>query len=134
MNNTFMNKVKGFIVGGLVLGFLSWGRNLIIRYPKQLSLGAFSHEGPTQQQMEHASFKIDFYGQGNEGERIRTRVMGPDPGYIGTASMVCDAAVTLLEDKETLPKEGGVMTTAFAFRSTKIYERLNERGIKFSVV
>lgn len=135
--NTFMNKLKmyatGFVLG--VLTNFSWGRSLIINYPKMMSFGSFSHQGPSKEQYQNAIFQIDFTGTGVLPEKtIKTTIVGPDPGYIGTASMVVASAVTLLKDREFLPQQGGVMTTAFAFRATNIWERLQKRGIKFSVV
>ena len=135
LKNTFMNKVKTYLFGaimGILTGF-SWGRKMIINYPYVMSIGGFSHEGPSKEQVENAVFEIDFTGKSMDGEVIYTKVMGPDPGYIGTAAMVSTAAVTILEDLEKLPAGGGVMTTAYAFRDSGIYERLAKRGVKYSV-
>lgn len=136
MTNSIFTKLKGAIFGFVLTFLTKWAfwRNQIIKYPKFYSLGAFSHEGPSLEQVENTKFHLDFYGKGVNGAMIKTRVSGPDPGYIGTAAMVSCAAATILEDEKMMPGEGGVMTTAFGFRDTKLYERLEKRGLVFETL
>lgn len=84
---------------GIVFGLLtkySFGRKLLLKYPKIFSLGFISHEGPTEEKMKNTKFSITFYGQGWPKEetlaeptdqhttmpskKIVTRVTGTNPG------------------------------------------------------
>ncbi|KAF8356305.1 hypothetical protein PRIPAC_97928 [Pristionchus pacificus] len=47
---------------------------------------------------------------------------------------VASAALTILEDANTLPRNGGVYTTASAFRDTHIFEYLKSFGITFEMI
>ncbi|EDO47318.1 predicted protein [Nematostella vectensis] len=122
-----------------------WGRKLLEKYPKVFSLGLFSHEGPTKEQMEQASFSLLMYGSGygkktadldplppKPDSEIVVKVNGPEAGYVATPVCIVQAAMTVLEDK--LPNRGGVLTTAAAFHGTSLINRLNANGVKYSVV
>ncbi|MEE6475468.1 hypothetical protein FKM82_010757 [Ascaphus truei] len=110
--------IKLMFAGLLFLLFtkFSCGRNLLIKYPRLFSFGYFTQEGPTQKQMDGASFTMTFLGEGySQGQdpqqgkpnvRICTQVSGP----------------------------GGVYTPGAAFSKTKLIERLNKSGIHFSVI
>uniref|UniRef100_A0A1I7YN01 Sacchrp_dh_C domain-containing protein n=1 Tax=Steinernema glaseri TaxID=37863 RepID=A0A1I7YN01_9BILA len=97
--------------------------------------------------MEQASFTYWFFGTGWEDKlpydqehpakptvKKAARCDGPDAGYIATSFCVLSAALTVLQDRDSLPPKGGVFTTAAAFAKTRIYERLANFGIKFSMV
>uniref|UniRef100_A0A7N4PAI1 Saccharopine dehydrogenase-like oxidoreductase n=1 Tax=Sarcophilus harrisii TaxID=9305 RepID=A0A7N4PAI1_SARHA len=113
-------------------------------FPWLFSFGYFSKQGPTQKQMDDASFIFTFFGQGysqdhttKDGKpniKICTQVKGPEPGYVATPIAMVQAAVTLLKDTSELPKGGGVFTPGAAFSKTKLIERLNQCGIEFSVI
>lgn len=121
------------------------GRNLLEKYPKFFSFGFFSHEGPTRKQMLGSSFSFQFQGAGYsecalksgnlpaepDGE-IVTKVTGPEAGYVATPICLVQAALVVLE--ETLPNSGGVLTPAAAFAGTSLIDRLEEHGVKFSVI
>lgn len=53
-------------VGSLfsALANFSLGRNVLLRYPKVFTLGTFSHEGPTEEQLRETSFQMDFFTSG----------------------------------------------------------------------
>ncbi|CAH1277691.1 SCCPDH [Branchiostoma lanceolatum] len=86
------------MITGVVFGVMtkfSWGRWLLSKYPRLFSLGYFSHEGPTQKQIEGASFTMQFIGSGysntvlQDGDydgppnmTIATQVEGPGGGLI----------------------------------------------------
>lgn len=83
------------IVFGIMTKF-SFGRNLLLKYPKIFSLGFVSHEGPTEESMKNTKFSMTFYGQGWPKEealaepsdqhttppskKIITRVSASNPG------------------------------------------------------
>ncbi|NXN74039.1 SCPDL oxidoreductase, partial [Himantopus himantopus] len=128
----------------LLLVKFSFGRKLLVKYPEFFSAGRFTKEGPTQKQMDGTSFTMTFFGEGySEGQdpqngkpniKICTEVKGPEPGYVATPIAMVQAAVSLLEDSACLPKGGGVYSPGAAFSKTKLIERLNKRGVEFSVI
>ncbi|KAM6979426.1 saccharopine dehydrogenase-like oxidoreductase [Aplochiton taeniatus] len=140
------NIVK-MMFAGMMFWFLvkfSFGQNLLIKYPEFFTFGFFSKAGPTRKQMEGSSFQFAFYGEGyTEGQdpsqgkpnsKIRTLVQGPEAGYVATPIAMVQAAITILNEPNTLPKKGGVYTPGATFAKTKLIDRLNKHGIQFSVI
>ncbi|XP_051849403.1 saccharopine dehydrogenase-like oxidoreductase [Antechinus flavipes] len=140
------NVIKLMFAGLFFLLFVKFsiGRQLLVKFPWLFSFGYFSKQGPTQKQMDDASFTFTFFGQGysqdhttKDGKpniKICTQVKGPEAGYVATPIAMVQAAVTLLKDTSELPKGGGVFTPGAAFSKTKLIERLNQCGIEFSVI
>ncbi|KAF4083770.1 hypothetical protein AMELA_G00120370 [Ameiurus melas] len=122
----------------------SFGRNLLIKFPEFFSFGYFSKKGPTRKQMEGASFRFAFFGEGyTEGQdpsqgkpnaKIRTLVQGPEAGYVATPIAMVQAAFTILSEPGALPKKGGVYSPGAVFAKTSLIERLDKHGIHFSVL
>ncbi|NP_001086196.1 saccharopine dehydrogenase (putative) L homeolog [Xenopus laevis] len=138
--------IKLMFAGILFLLFtkFSCGRNLLIKFPKLFSFGYFSKEGPTQEQMDGASFTMTFFGEGysqghnpqdgNPNVKICTQVSGPEVAYVATPIAMVQAGVTILKEPGLLPKSGGVYTPGAAFSKTNLIERLNKAGLHFSVI
>uniref|UniRef100_A0A4W4FWA2 Saccharopine dehydrogenase-like oxidoreductase n=1 Tax=Electrophorus electricus TaxID=8005 RepID=A0A4W4FWA2_ELEEL len=140
-----ITSVIKLLFAGMMFWFLvkfSFGRNLLIKFPEFFSFGFFSKEGPTRKQLEGSSFRFAFFGEGyTEGQdpsqgkpnaKIRTLVQGPEPGYVATPIAMVQAAITMLNEPNSLPKKGGVYTPGAAFANTTIIDRLNNHGIQFS--
>ncbi|CAL8316440.1 unnamed protein product [Merluccius merluccius] len=138
--------VAKLMCGGLLFWFLvkfSLGRKLLTTFPSFFSFGMFTKEGPSLKQMDDTSFCMTFFGEGySEGKdlsqgrpdtKICTQVIGPEPGYVATPAAMVQAAITVLTELHSLPHRGGVYTPAAAFTKTRLIERLNTHGIKFSV-
>lgn len=89
---------------GIIFGLLtkfSFGRKLLLNYPKVFSLGFVSHEGPTEEKMKKTKFSITFYGDGWPKEealseptdshttppskKLVTRVSASNPGMLTAA-------------------------------------------------
>jgi short subunit dehydrogenase-like uncharacterized protein len=87
-------------------------------------------DGPSPEQREKAWFKVSFLGTG-DGQRVRTRVSGGDPGYGETSKMLAEAALCLAHDD--LPPTAGQVTPAVAMGQALI-DRLMAAGIRFEVV
>eukprot|EP00697_Spironema_sp_BW2_P012272 gnl/Spiro4/28483_TR14075_c0_g1_i1.p1 gnl/Spiro4/28483_TR14075_c0_g1~~gnl/Spiro4/28483_TR14075_c0_g1_i1.p1 ORF type:complete len:400 (-),score=88.55 gnl/Spiro4/28483_TR14075_c0_g1_i1:257-1456(-) len=94
--STFLYLPVLFVVGG-VMRFLSrwrWGRWLLLTFPRFFSYNFFSHDGPTEQQMNETSFKMKLFGKGYQRSAttfsdenatlINAVVSGPEPGYVAT--------------------------------------------------
>ena len=137
------------IVFGGIFKFLatkSWGRTLLLKYPKFFTGGMFSHEGPTKKQLDETSFSITMYGEGySDGDsrlnrsdkpdkKISVCVSGPEPGYVATPIAMVQAALVVVKEREKLPEEGGVYSPGAAFYRTSLIQRLQENGLKFEVL
>lgn len=66
------------------------------------------------------------------GQRIVTRVSGGDK-YVETATMVGQAALSLVLDRDRLPQRAGVLTPSTAFGDI-LLRRLEDNGVRFEVV
>ncbi|XP_073783520.1 saccharopine dehydrogenase a, tandem duplicate 2 isoform X1 [Danio rerio] len=142
-----ISNVFKFLIGGFMfclLALCSCGRKLLIKYPGFFSFGLFSTEGPTKKQIEDASFHFICLGDGyTEGQdpskgkpngKIRTEVKGPEIGYVTTPITMVQAAITMLNEPDSLPQTGGVYTPGATFAKTTLIKRLNKHGIEFSVI
>ncbi|GMT11669.1 hypothetical protein PFISCL1PPCAC_2966, partial [Pristionchus fissidentatus] len=119
-------------------------RKLLQAYPDQASFHMFKNSGPTKQQMKEASFEYFFYGKGwgkedkideqQPSKKAAAVCRGPDPGYIGTSACVVSAALAMLDDGPKLPPQGGVYTTASAFRNTRIFDYLKSFGVTYEMI
>ncbi|XP_071761250.1 saccharopine dehydrogenase-like oxidoreductase [Centroberyx gerrardi] len=132
--------------GGLLFWLMvkfSLGRKLLTTFPSFFSFGLFTKAGPTMKQIEDTCFSLTFFGEGfSEGkepsesrpnDKICTRVIGAEPGYVATVSAMVQAAITLLNELHSLPRRGGVYSPGAAFSKTTLIDRLHNHGIKFSV-
>jgi short subunit dehydrogenase-like uncharacterized protein len=131
-----------------LLASLSAGRRLMESYPKLFTFGAFSHEGPNKEQVEHTKFKTSIFGKGWRGrcvkaeespdespsDNITCTVDGGEPGYVATSALLVASALTILDDKHMLPDKGGVMTPGAAFTQSKLVDRLEKMGVHFKKV
>ncbi|HSO64704.1 MAG TPA: saccharopine dehydrogenase NADP-binding domain-containing protein [Ornithinibacter sp.] len=81
-------------------------------------------EGPSEEAQENGRFRMDVTAEATNGARYRTTVAAPyDPGYSGTAVMLGQAALALVEDRDRLPDTAGVLTPATAI-GVPLAERL----------
>jgi len=122
-----------------------WGRSLLLAHPRFFSGGAFSHSGPNDDEIAAASFAYKFVAVGHtaaeaaavlsaprrKGDgaaaaaataalppaslRAVVEVRGPEPGYDATSTIVAAVAVALLNNRATLPEQGGVRTFGQVF-------------------
>lgn len=137
--------VWSMAVAGLMLSLLSkfsMGQNLLMRFCKFFSFGAFTRAGPSSEAIEKTKFSIDMIGRGiddNENDKCRhMQINGPEPGYDATSKILVCAIRTMLTERKlilsNLSGEGAVTTTAFAFQNTEITQKLIERGITFDML
>lgn len=126
------------------------GRQLLLRYPKAFSLGAVSHEGPTEDSMEKSEFAVYFKGEGwtkdeellepsdqykiPPNKHIKMKVSGTNPGYGATCVALLLSATTILKQKDMMPSTGGVYPPGAAFYQTKLVQELCANGYKFEVL
>ncbi len=125
--------IAGFF---LFLTIFSFGRKLLIKYPKFFTWGAFSEKGPSENFLETTNFEMIFKGKGfveGKSKKIIAKLSGKNPAYKITSISVLSAAITILEDSKKMPIKFGVLTPAAAFAKTKLIERLCENGLKFEI-
>jgi saccharopine dehydrogenase (NAD+, L-glutamate forming) len=96
-----------------------------------------SGEGPSEQQRARGRFRVVFLGRAGD-RSVRVEVTGHDPGYGHTAEMLAAAALTLVRDRDRLPRplapsRGGVLTPASAL-GDPLLRRLEATGMSFRVV
>jgi len=124
----------GLVSGGLGLFTLGMSleptRNLLRKY-----VFPDPGEGPSEEQMESGYFRIRTRGRGvnEDGPFTVDAVVGADhdPGYGGTARMLGESAMALLEDDTDSPFDGGVLTPASAI-GTPLADRLEAVGFTAS--
>ncbi len=81
-------------------------------------------EGPSEETMASGRFRMVVTAEATNGSRYRSTVAAPyDPGYGGTAIMLGQAALALVEDVDELPDAAGVLTPASAI-GEPLVERL----------
>ncbi len=86
--------------------------------------------GPDAAQREKSWFTVDFVGEA-DGQTVRTRVSGGDPGYTETAKMLAEAALSLAFDDN--PESSGQVTPAVAMGDA-LQARLEAAGIRFETI
>jgi short subunit dehydrogenase-like uncharacterized protein len=113
------------VAGLLVAAALPPGRALLSRFLPAPG------EGPSREQRERGSFRVEIHASGAAGERLKG-VVGArrDPGYGATSIMLAESALSLAED--ALPARGGVLTTASCM-GMALVERLRNAGMTFEV-
>lgn len=86
-------------------------------------------DGPSDAQRSQGFFRVILVGKAGLA-RVRCEVRGGDPGHGESAKMLAEAALCLARDRERLPAQAGVITSAAAFGEVLI-ERLSRAGILF---
>ena len=94
-------------------------------------------QGPNQEAMDKGFFKCKFVVRGKSGEQKVYESHGSgDPGYKVTSKLVCESAISLLEDPSLLPggaSWGGVLTPSSGMGNVLV-GRLKKVGIVFKEV
>ena len=123
-------------VGGMAAATLSTGMQasqLAMRWSPVRQLAArFAPkpgEGPSDAAMDGGSFRADMVGRSADGHQLRARVADRgDPGNRATTKMVCEAALGLALDADSLPPGGGVLTPASGLGQV-LLDRLRAAGM-----
>ncbi|XP_073387290.1 probable mitochondrial saccharopine dehydrogenase-like oxidoreductase At5g39410 [Physcomitrium patens] len=139
------------VIGMFILGFIlvifaqfKYGQKLLVQYPELFSLGIFHKEGPSEEEIQAASFKLYYVGRGysdaaqvtpskKPDKEIVTRIVGPEIGYVTTPIVLIQAALVMLDERRRLPK-GGVLTPGVVFGGTDYLQRLQQNRISFDVI
>lgn len=139
--------IFGFFL--LVLSQFSFGRKILTEYPHIITFGQFSKDGPTREQVLSTSAEMLVVGKGYKnkmstpedepayppGEVTKTlKIKVPDPGYVATSTLMNQAAVTLIQDRDKIPFKGGVLTPGLVFPNTSLVQRLGKHNITFEEI
>jgi short subunit dehydrogenase-like uncharacterized protein len=91
-------------------------------------------EGPSGEARDRGFFVSRLVGTLPDGKgKLRGTVRGTsDPGYGETAKMLSESAVCLAQDRDTLPREGGVLTPASCM-GMRLVDRLRAAGMTFEM-
>ncbi|KAJ8973251.1 hypothetical protein NQ317_019526 [Molorchus minor] len=133
-----------------VLARFSFGRKLLLDYPKLFSAGlcGSKDDQPSEEKIEKSWFQITFYGEGwkekleNKDDQysipcdksIVGRVKGRNPGYGSTCLALVLSAVVIVTESDKMPGKGGVFPPGAAFAKTSLIKQLNENGLIFEVI
>jgi short subunit dehydrogenase-like uncharacterized protein len=128
VHGTLVNLVLAFLVFGSLAFFARFAplRAIFLKLVKK------SGEGPTDEQMSQSWFKVRFIAQ-CAGQTLQTEVSGGDPGYGETSKMLAEAALCLVQDRDSLPARAGVLTPAEAMGEA-LLGRLQRAGLRFVVL
>ncbi|RWR77254.1 putative mitochondrial saccharopine dehydrogenase-like protein oxidoreductase [Cinnamomum micranthum f. kanehirae] len=137
-----------YIFMGILIGLFAtfaFGQSLLLKYPQIFTLGMFRKTGPTEEEVNSATFKMWFVGHGYSDSNLAsrekkkpdmeiiTRVSGPEIGYVTTPIILLQCALILLGQRDKLP-QGGVLTPGIVFGPTDLQNRLQQNGISFDIV
>ncbi|MEM6538619.1 MAG: saccharopine dehydrogenase NADP-binding domain-containing protein [Pseudomonadota bacterium] len=90
-------------------------------------------EGPSAQDRERGSYKIEFTATGEGGETSKAIVTGDrDPGYGSTSKMLAESGLCLASEGADGEKSGGVMTAAAALGGALIDRLQQNAGLEFT--
>ncbi|MFB6178583.1 MAG: trans-acting enoyl reductase family protein [Halorientalis sp.] len=131
--------LKGAAIAGIVSGGIGLFTLAMSVGPTRSALKRFVFpdpgEGPSEEQMEKGHFRVRTRGRGvtDDGPFTVDAVVGADrdPGYGGTARMLGESAMCLVEDDTDSPLSGGVLTPASAI-GLPLAARLREVGFTAS--
>ncbi|XP_071642449.1 saccharopine dehydrogenase-like oxidoreductase [Temnothorax longispinosus] len=127
---------------------MACGRNTLLKYPSFFSFGFISHENPNMETLKLTHFSITFKARGwteklatptdkhtnPPNKEVITKVTGDSPSYGGTSIMVILSAITILNESDKIPDNGGVLTPGAAFGKTSLIEQMNKHNINFEVI
>ncbi|XXG55664.1 hypothetical protein AAC387_Pa03g3281 [Persea americana] len=147
VSKSLLGIVRYIFVGILIglFGTFAFGQSLLLKYPAIFTLGMFRKTGPTEEEVNSATFKMWFVGHGYSDSNLTsrekkkpdmeiiTRVSGPEIGYVTTPIILLQCALILLGERDRLP-QGGVLTPGIVFGPTDLQNRLQQNGISFDIV
>lgn len=120
------------VVGMVTAGSALFGLSKVPPLRERLAALKPAGAGPSAEERSKSHFRVVILGEAG-GQRVHCEVRGGDPGYTETAKMLAESALCLAQDRERLPDQCGVITTAAAFGEVLI-DRLISAGISFREV
>jgi short subunit dehydrogenase-like uncharacterized protein len=129
-------KFLGFGAVFSTLAKWSWGCKLLHSNPELFTNGFFKEGGPSEDEMKEATFSTYGTAYGLTKEQcVKVRFSGGEPGYIATSAMLSALALTVLNHRESMKFEGGVMLPGAAFNECdEVYDILRQEGLKIDII
>jgi saccharopine dehydrogenase (NAD+, L-glutamate forming) len=122
-------KTLPYAVGGAAV-VAGMGLAAQLRLTRELLMKWYpAGDGPDPARRERSWFTVDFVGEA-DGETVRTRVTGGDPGYTETSMMLAESGLCLAFDDN--PQVAGQVTTAQAM-GANLLARVQAGGLRFEV-
>jgi hypothetical protein len=103
----------------------SFGRKVLLKYPRFFTCGFFTAEGPTSQELLKGSFEttIEAYSSSSSSSSFSSSgsqprlscvvsIKGPEPGYIATPLLFLAMTTMVLHHSTTLNVKAGCVTPA----------------------
>ncbi|KAL1920531.1 uncharacterized protein VTP21DRAFT_908 [Calcarisporiella thermophila] len=142
---SLLNILQMLILGAVVglFSLLPFTRSLLKKHPEKFTMGVFTHQGPTQEEIANLRVHMVFFTRGYEtrdavmedvttlNRSLITTVDGGEPAYVITSQSAVQCAYTLLLERDKVPR--GVHLPSSAFSETSLVERLDKAGLKFQV-
>lgn len=127
---------------GSVFGLLtrySWGRKLLLKYPRIFTCGFFNENGPTQQELEVGTFEtyIDAYSSSSTGNNkskslkmsCQVVIKGPEPGYIATPYLFLALTNMVLNNQKNMVLTKNASSSGSSSAASEVVPCLNmDRG------
>lgn len=125
------------------------GRKLLLKHPGFFSWGTVTKHNINEAQMNETYFKLTMIGTGwssdtdtynhanptnSPSKQIIIEVAGKNPGYGATCVSLLTAAKIILNEKNKIPINGGVLTSGAAFSKTSMIPELCKRGFSFKII
>ena len=129
---------KFLAYGGLfsTLAKWSWGCKVLHANPEFFTNGFFTSKGPTEEDLKDGQFATfgTAYGLTRE-QNVTVKFSGGEPGYVETSSMMSALAMTVLQNRDKLKFDGGVMLPGAAFIDCDVvFDHLRKEGLQIDVV
>ncbi|XP_011172093.2 saccharopine dehydrogenase-like oxidoreductase isoform X2 [Solenopsis invicta] len=147
---TFYEFLMVAIVGMvlLIMSPISYGRNLLLKYPALFTNGFITRENPNMEKHKSIRFDITMVARGwteklaeptdkhtdLPNKKVITKVSGESPAYELTSVVALLSAITILNEKDKIPDNGGVLTPGAAFGKTSLIEQMVKHNVKFEVI
>ena len=100
LKNTYFMLIT--LLCGSCIGILAkwrWGRKFLLQFPKLFTYGLFTHEGPSQEQMNATSFSMTIYARGYS--KVLANEILSSPLYTNNRSSSKSNTVNNTSDSET---------------------------------
>ncbi|XP_011163230.1 saccharopine dehydrogenase-like oxidoreductase [Solenopsis invicta] len=132
----------------LIMSRISCGRNLLLKHPALFTNGCISREIPNMEKHKSICFDMTIVARGwteklakstgkytdPPNKKVITKVSGKSLAYEMTSVVVLLSAITILNEKDKILDNGGVLTPGAAFGKTSLIEQMIKHNIKFEVI
>jgi short subunit dehydrogenase-like uncharacterized protein len=124
-------RIPAFMAASSLVSFGLMGQSAMMRKLMR-KWGPKSGDGPSEQNIEEGFFKLKMIGKDPNGNRAMMTLQYPgDAGNKATVCFLCESALALACNFDSLPNYTGFLTPSLAFGHV-LLERLTKAGLKTS--